>query len=165
MNENISNREQKLFDNLRPVVEPFAVELIDVEIKPHGERPIIRLVVDTDEGIDLSKCEEISDYVSPLIDLEIPDFGVSYDLEISSPGLERTLRRPEELDRFAGREVFVNCYAPHEGSKEWQGELIGYSADGVLLEVDDKKLEIPYDIVASVKLYFDADEALKRQEE
>ncbi len=165
MSENISNREQKLFENLSPVVEPFEVELLDVEIKTHGERPIIRLVVDTKEGIDLGRCEEISDYVAPLIDLEIPDFDESYDLEISSPGLERTLRRSEELDRFAGRQVIINCYAPYEGTKEWRGELVGQGKTGVLLDVDGEKLEIPHDIVASVKLYFDAEEALKKREE
>lgn len=161
MDQSVTNREQKLYENLQPVVEPLEVELVDVVVKTHEDRPIIRLVVDTESGVGLDRCEEISDYVGPLIELEIPDFDEPYDLEISSPGLERTLRREDECERFEGREVVVNCYAPYEDRKEWRGKLKGRGEQGVLVETEEEELEIPFEVIGSIRLYFDAEEALK----
>lgn len=162
MSDSVTNREQQLYENLRPIVEPMEVELIDVEIKTHEEEPLVRLVVDTPEGVELDKCQQISDYISPLLELEAPELPEPYNLEVSSPGLKRKLRREAEYEKFSGREVVVKCYAPFEGQKEWQGTLAGKQEKSILLtDTDSGEIEIPFDKVASVKLYFDAEAALK----
>ncbi len=161
MDQSITNREEKLYRALKPVVEQLGVRLIDVELKTHEKQPVIRVVVYNEEGVGVEKCKLISDYVSPLIDLEMPDFNQSYNLEVSSPGLKRKLRRSAEYQIFMGHRVDVKCYMPVEGRKEWSGDLAGGDSEAVLLELEDQSVELPQEAVASVRLYFNADEALK----
>ncbi len=166
MDGSVTNKEQKLYDNLKPIVEPLEVELVDVEIKTHEEQPLIRVVIDTGEGVPLDKCEKVSEYISPLLELEVPELKGPYNLEVSSPGLKRRLRREEEYDKFRGRDVVINCYAPCEGRKEWQGTLGGRKNEAVLLaDTPAGEILIPINKIASVRLYFDAEAALNKQEE
>ncbi len=161
MEQTITNRERKLYKNLKPLVDPLGVELIDVELKTHEDKPLIRLVVYREQGVALETCQEISDYLGPLIDLELPDLRSSYDLEVSSPGLKRKLRRRKELEIFQGRPVLVNCFMQVEGKKEWKGQLNGQSSEEILLQVNQQQVALPIASVASLRLYFDAEEALK----
>ncbi|MGM0380933.1 MAG: ribosome maturation factor RimP, partial [bacterium] len=101
----ITNREQELFEALKPIVEPLGVKLIDIEFKTHGEESRIRVVVDDDEGVGLSLCEKISKQVDPVIELEEPELRRDFELEVSSPGLRRRLRRKFEYDYFSGRQA------------------------------------------------------------
>jgi len=160
----ISNREDRLFQSLKPVVEPLGVDLIDVEIKTHGERPTVRVVIDSDDGVDSGVCTRVSRNISPVLDVEDPGFSGSYDLQVSSPGLERKLRRPGEFERFQGEEIEITCYEPYQDRKQWVGVLVDVRSDAVVLEIDDgSDVSIPDDKIASARLHFDAEAALKSE--
>ena len=158
----ITNREQELFESLKPIVEPLGVKLIDVEIKTHGGESILRVVVDDEEGVGLALCEKISRQVAPVLELEEENLLHKFELEVSSPGLRRRLRRDFEYDYFSSRQVEVKCYGTYRERKQWEGELRGVSEEGIILDVegDEDEITIPTEQVASVRLKFDAEEAL-----
>lgn len=127
------------------------MELVDVTFRPEGGRRILRVTLDRPGGITLDDCEEISNALSALLDQEDP-IPQSYYLEVSSPGVDRPLVREEDYRRFAGQQVKITTYAPIDGRKNWQGELIGLSDGQVRLRVDQQLVSIPYDKVAKARL-------------
>lgn len=160
----ISRKEDELFQALKPVVEPLGVELVDVELKTHGDRPAVRVVISGDGGVDADFCGKVSRNVSPVLDLEDPGFTGSYDLEVSSPGLKRRIRRPDEYDRFQGKQVEVTCYAPFKQQKEWRGAIQSFAEGELNLKTSDGEIiSIPEEQIASARLYFDAEQALKSE--
>lgn len=160
----ITSKEEELYEALKPIVAPLGVDLIDVELKTHGDRPAVRVVIDSEEGVDSGVCTRVSRNVSPVLDVEDPGFTGAYDLEVSSPGLERRLRRPSEYEQFQGHELEVTCYAPFKEQKEWVGTLSDYSEEGLTLELEnDDLIEIPEEKIASARLHFDAEKALKSE--
>lgn len=159
--ENINRKERKLFEELKPIVNPLGVTLLDVEYKTHTDTPLLRVVVTSEDGVTLKECGKISDQVSPVLDLMELDIKGPYDLEVTSPGLERTLRRDFEVDFFSGREAKIKCYGSFEGEKIWHGRLIETTEENIIIESEDEKIKIPKTAVASIKLDFDADAALK----
>ncbi|MFB6356642.1 MAG: ribosome maturation factor RimP [bacterium] len=164
--DKVTQRESDLYQSLEPVVTPLGVDLVDVAIKTHEDVPVVEVVIDSEEGVGSSTCAKVSQHVSPILDMEDLQFRESYELVVTSPGLERTLRRESELDRFSGRDVEIKCYAPYEERKLWEGTLKGFEGGDVLLEREKKETaRIPSDKIASVKLTFDAEEALKKSEE
>ena len=140
------------------------MSLVDVELKTHGDRPSVRVIIDSDDGVDSGVCSRVSQSISPVLDVEDPGFTGEYDLEVSSPGLDRRLRRPEEYEWFRGQEVEVTCYSPFREKKTWVGVLRDYSGDELSLETDDdESISIPDNNIASVRLHFDAEAALKSE--
>lgn len=160
----ITNKEAQLFETIKPIVEPLGVDLIDVELKTHGERPAVRVVIDSDDGVDSGVCSRVSENISPVLDVEDPGFTGVYDLEVSSPGLDRRLRRSREYERFSGKKIEITCYEPFRDRKEWIGTLRNFENGEVVLEVEDgSTLSIPENNIASARLYFDAEAALKSE--
>lgn len=160
MTVKVTRREDRLFEALRPVVEPLGVSLIDVEVRQADGASRLRVVIDDEDGVSTGLCQRVSNHVRPVLDVEAP--GQYDELEVTSPGVRRRLRRAGEYDRFAGRDVVVTCYAPFRDRKQWRGTLMGGANGGVRIDPeDDDPVEIPEDRVASVRLYFDAEAALK----
>ncbi len=158
----ITNREQELFESLKPIVEPLGVRLIDIELKTHGGESRLRVVVDDEEGVGLALCEKISKQVAPVMEIEEPGLLHKFELEVSSPGLRRRLRRDFEYDYFSSRQVVVKCFGSFKDRKQWKGKLEGISAEGLIIETTPsaEPVTIPLEQVASVRLFFDAEEAL-----
>lgn len=160
MTAKVTRREDRLFEALRPVVEPLDVALIDVEVRQADGGSRLRVVIDDADGVSTGACERVSSHVRPVLDVEAP--GEYDELVVTSPGVRRRLRREGEYDRFAGREVVVTCYAPFRDRKQWRGTLEGGTDEGIRIDPEDAdSVEIPHDRVASVRLYFDAEAALK----
>lgn len=127
------------------------IELVDVTFRPEGGRRILRVTLDRPGGITLDDCQAVSNALSALLDEEDP-IPYSYYLEVSSPGVDRPLVREEDYRRFAGQQVKVSTYAPIDGRKNWQGELIGLTDGQVRLMVDQQLVSIPYEMVARARL-------------
>ena len=100
--------------------------------------------------------------MSPVLDLEDLGFPGTYDLEVSSPGVKRRLRRPAEYKFFVDRDVEVTCYAPYREHKTWKGVFRGQSEEGIVIDIPNgETVKIPENKVASIRLFFDPEEALK----
>jgi len=127
------------------------VEVVDVEyVKERGEY-FLRVYIDKPGGVTLDDCEAFSVVLGERLD-EVDPIPNSYSLEISSPGIERPLKKEADFERFAGRRVAVRTYAPLDGRKNWKGVLHGLSDGHVVLEVDGQRVTIPLTSIAKAHL-------------
>ncbi len=126
---------------LETTVVGLGYELVDVEMSPRGRT--IRVFIDTpgkENGIDVEDCAKVSNQLSRVFEVE----NVDYDrLEISSPGLDRVVRKAEDFTRFAGQDIQIKLRIPQGGRRNFQGELLGCKDGkvGLRLEKDDVELE------------------------
>ena len=126
------------------------LELVDVEYVRERDY-YLRVYIDKAGGIDIDDCQSLSERLEEILDREdfIPD---AYILEVSSPGLDRVLRKPRDFERERGKQVDVTLYAPFDGKKQWTGTLAG--CDGKTLHLDEG-VEIPMDQVSQIRLHID----------
>ena len=139
-----------------PIAESLGYFLWDVEFVKEGARRILRLTIDTEseEGITIDDCEKMHRAIDPVLD-EADPIEEAYYLEVSSPGLERPLKRAGDFLRYAGRDVVVKLYAALDGQKEFCGRLIGRTDAGVRVDVNGEELLFPSESVAKVHLKAD----------
>lgn len=157
----ITRQEDNLYEALKPVVAPLDVDLIDVDVRDHQGEGVIKIIIDSPEGIGIEDCGRVSDQVEPVVKIEETQLYREARLEVTSPGVERRLRRPEEFDRYRGRDVRVKCYAPFQDRKEWIGRLRSSSDEALTLGVENEgTVTLPMNQVASVRLEFNAEKFL-----
>lgn len=135
-----------------PVVGENGMDLVDVEFVKEGTNRYLRLFIDKEGGVDLDDCEKISKIISDLLDKEDP-IEQAYFLEVSSPGLNRPLKKEADFKKYESHQVIVKTFSPFEGKKEHQGKLGKYNDTNLLLLMDnDQQLLIPWEIISQVKL-------------
>jgi ribosome maturation factor RimP len=145
---------------VRPVVEGAGLELVDVTFRREAGRQILRVTVDRDGGIDVDTLSEVSEKVSRRLDLE--DFGRGrYELEVSTPGIERPLKTPSHFRRAVGRRVKVKTAEPVEGERVHTGALVDAGDDVVVVDVDGSQRAIALADVSSARTVADWDAELK----
>jgi len=120
---------------LEPTVERLGYELADLEVRLGGKSGIVRLFIDKPDGVGLEDCEKVSRAVSAVLDVEDP-VPSNYDLEVSSPGLDRKLTKVEHFQRFMGETVKVQMRFPVEGRRRFRGKLVSMDEDNIEVEVD-----------------------------
>ncbi len=145
---------------VRPVIEGAGLDLVEVAFRRESGRRILRVVVDRDGGVDLDTIAELSELVSRRLDLEGFAPG-AYALEVSSPGIERTLRRPAEFRRAVGSRVRLRTTHPGDGATALTGTLVSADDDGFTIAVADREENLRYADVASAKTVVDWDAELK----
>ncbi|HEX9123332.1 MAG TPA: ribosome maturation factor RimP [Actinomycetota bacterium] len=139
---------------VRPVVEAAGLELWEAVYRREGGRMILRVFVDQEGGVDLDTISQVSERLSRRLDLE--DFGEGrYELEVSSPGLERSLRRPRHFQRSVGERVKVKTVEPVNGKKTHEGALVSADAEAIVIAAEGGELRVPYDVVASARTVFE----------
>ena len=136
---------------LAPTVEDLGYELLGVEYLPQGRHSVLRLYIDHSRGITIDDCEVVSREVSALLDVEDPIRG-EYHLEVSSPGLDRPLFRPEHFQRFKGRRCKLRLAEPQEGRRNYVGTILEVDGDRLILEVDGETHSLPLDQVEKANL-------------
>jgi ribosome maturation factor RimP len=150
-------RKEEILEKVRRIVAPLAaqegMELVDVEMGGAG-RQTLRIYIDKTGGVSLDDCSSISRATSAALDVEDPIDG-AYDLEVSSPGLDRPLRTPEHFAKFVGQKVRVKTFGPVaecENRKTFVGTLQGFSEGKVIVEVDGKVFHVPHEQVSKAKV-------------
>jgi ribosome maturation factor RimP len=139
---------------VRPVVEADGLELWDLTYRKESGRRLLRVTVFRPGGIDLETISRTSERLSRRLDLEgLSDEG-PYDLEVTSPGLERTLREPRHFGWSVGEQVRVKTVAPVEGRTVLEGALVSADADGIVVSSDGGEQRVPYGDVASARTVF-----------
>lgn len=134
-----------------PYVAAEGVELDDVEVLGGGK--LLRVVVEADEPLELDRIADLSRGIARLIDNDDPFTG-SYTLEVTSPGLERKLRRPEQFRKAIGSEVHVKTFGPISGEKHHRGTLTSVDDDGIVVTVDGEDRSIDMSDVSSARTVF-----------
>ena len=150
--EDYENRTEEL---LTPIAEVSQVEIYDVEYVKEGSDFYLRCYIDRDGGVNIQDCETVSRALSDQLDAEdyIED---AYILEVSSPGLGRTLKKEKHLSKSIGMEVELKTFKPVNGSKDFEGVLKAFDNDTLTLTVeDDQDLVFQRKDIAVIKLALD----------
>lgn len=139
---------------LEPVVEARGYELVELELTGGGGDRTLRLFIDSPEGIGLEDCQAVSGAVEEVLDEHdpIPD---TYSLEVSSPGIDRPLRRESDFERFAGERVKVRTFAPVDGQRSFTGTLKGRENSHVVLETPEGPTRIAWNQIAKAHVMAD----------
>jgi ribosome maturation factor RimP len=165
--------EESIVERARRTLEPVLVrdgyELVEVEWVRGAGRFTLRVFIDKPGGINIDDCQAVSHVIEPILDVE--DFiEPAYDLEVSSPGLDRPLRTLEHFARYAGQRVHVKAYGPVPGTaegspprKNWTGTLRGHEGGAVLVDVDGVLHRIPHEQIAKAHLEFDVEADLRKK--
>ena len=147
---------------VRPVIEAEGLELVDATMVGQGGRDqVLRVTVDGADGVDIDRIADLSGRISRHLDAEGFEPG-SYALEVSSPGIERSLRRPEQFRRAVGSLVKIKTTVPVAGSSSHEGALLLADEEGVALEVAGEERRVRYADIASARTVADWDAELKR---
>ncbi len=136
---------------LEPTVERLGYELADLEVRLGGKGGLVRVFIDKPEGIDLDDCEKVSLAVSALLDVEDPVPG-NYNLEVSSPGLDRKLTKVEHFQRFEGETVKVQMRFPIEGRRRFRGTLVSSDDENIVVDVDGESHSLPLKTIDTARL-------------
>ena len=137
-----------------PILASLGMELVDVEVVGAGRARTLRLTIDRDGGIDLDALAKANGPVSDALDA-VDALSGPYTLELSSPGVERPLRRPTEFRRFVGTTVSVKSHDPIDGARRHRGLLVEVDDSGIAVEVDGQHRRFSYDAIASARTVFE----------
>lgn len=143
--------EKKLSDMFESVIESMDYELVCVELTGSGNGTILRVYIDSDKGITVDDCTAVSYQLSGLLEVEDP-IQSQYTLEISSPGLDRPLVKPEHFMQFVGDLVKVRSTEAVLGRRNFKGILESFDGEHLSVVVDNEVYEIPLDIVEKANL-------------
>ena len=149
-----SKTEKLAYDLAVPVAESHGYEIYDVEYVKEGPHWFLRIFIDRSEGVNVDDCETVSREVGALLD-EKDAIDVNYFLEISSPGIERSLRQDEHFEKAVGSRVKIKLYRPQDGIKEAVGELADFSDGNVVVNTDGGQVNIPKKNIAKANIVFD----------
>ena len=148
----------KVTEAVFEIAEPFAREndcfVDEVEFKKEGSDYVLRVIVDVDDsagGVSIDQCENVSRALSDALD-EADLIEQAYMLEVSSPGIDRELKKESHFERFMGRDVDVKFYKPHMGSKMHTGKLVAYADKTVTVEINGEPLTFAQGDAASIRL-------------
>jgi ribosome maturation factor RimP len=144
---------EKLVD---PVLNQEGAELVDLKLVRESGRLVLRFFLDKPGGITLDDCEHLSNRIGALLD-ESDAVSGSYVLEVSSPGLDRVIKKEKDFIRFTGKAVSVRLKAPREGRRNFKGVLQGFSEGRVLIEAQGQKFEFPLESIDEARLDYQAE--------
>lgn len=145
---------EKVSSLIMPVIERAGMELVDLEYRKEGSGWVLRIFIDMVGGVTLDDCTEISREVDAILDSEdvIPH---QYSLEVSSPGLNRPLKKEADFKRFAGKLAKVKTFEAIGGSRNFKGRIVGCENGVVALNVDGVVQEIPISMMAKANLEYE----------
>lgn len=139
---------------LIPIVEANGVEIYDVEYVKEGSDYYLRAYIDKPDGVNIIDCENVSRALSDALDREdfIPD---AYILEVSSPGLGRTLKKDRHLEKSIGQDVEIRLYKPENGTKEYEGVLESFDAETITISDGEREYSFYRNNIAIIRLALD----------
>lgn len=149
------SKELKIAEIVTPVTERMGLELVDVEYIQDGGYWFVRIYIDnenTEKGIDLDECTEVSRAVENQIDAIIEE---KFFLEVSSPGLERPLKKEKDFIKFQGSKVSIKLKHKIDEKKAFEGILKKYENGKIYVVTEEKEVEIPFEEIKKANLLFE----------
>ncbi len=134
-----------------PVCLDEGLDLVYVQYRRESHGRVLRLFIDKAGGVSLDDCTRVSRQLNDILDVNLEDIG-PYHLEVSSPGTDRPLGKPEDFDRFQGHKASIRTLQPINGRKNFKGILKGFSAEGVCLACDHDEMVIPLEDISIARL-------------
>lgn len=136
---------------IEPAVQALKYELVDVELVGGGAQAVLRIYIDSPEGINVDDCAKVSRQVSALLDVEDPIPG-HYTLEVSSPGLDRPLVTHADFVRFTGALIKAKVTQPILGRRNFTGRLVEVDGDRIVVEVDNESYDLTLSNIEKARL-------------
>jgi ribosome maturation factor RimP len=145
---------QEVSKTIEPILRSQGLELIDVEYNREAQGWVLRIYLDREGGITVEDCAEASRELGAILEVRdlIPN---RYVLEVSSPGVTRPLKRPEDFNKYQNRSVKIKLFMPLEGRRNFKGKLLGLKEDKVSVESERRIYEIPIQNIAKANLEVD----------
>ena len=138
------------------VAQPEGLEVIEVEVKGGGAHRFVRISIDKPAGVSHGDCELVAQQVGTILDVEDVVPGGRYTLEVSSPGVERKLLKPEDYQRFQGRKAKITLREPRDGRRHWEGALAGLENGSIALETQPGTImRFPFEQIHKANLKFE----------
>ncbi len=150
----------RLWDVVEPYLAQEHVELDDLELRGRGKSRVLKITVDAEGGVDLDHITELARGISRLLD-EAADLQGPYTLEVSSPGLERSLRRPAQYRKALGREVKIKTAVPIAGTTSHRGIVASADDNGLVLSIGEQDRRIEFRDIAAARTVFTWDRGAK----
>ena len=141
-------------DLVSPVADEMGIILWDVEYVKEGTKKILRITIDSNEGIDINTCEKFHRTIDPMLD-EADPIDESYYLEVTSPGIEREIKTDAHIEMCLGEKVEVKLYAPKNNSKIYAGKLLGLNEGRVVIEFNGENIEFEKNEIAKMQTVFE----------
>ncbi|MGJ8670829.1 MAG: ribosome maturation factor RimP [Oceanococcus sp.] len=132
-----------LQDKLEPAVVGLGYDLLCVELQSTGVDAVLRVYIDSPNGIGVEDCVAVSREISALLDVDDP-IDSAYRLEVSSPGMDRPLVKPQHFIEYIGRDAKLRLRIPHEGRRNFRGKLLACDENTVSVEVDGERFDLPF---------------------
>ena len=146
-----SDLQSKIVVLIAPIIKTIGCELWGVELLGEGKSSLLRVYIDKEEGVTLEDCERVSRQIGAVLDVEDLLKG-RYNLEVSSPGLDRPLFTKAQYEQFIGSKVRVKLRVPQEGVRNYTGKISKVIDDEITLIVDDANIVIPIINIDRAKL-------------
>jgi ribosome maturation factor RimP len=143
--------QERLTQLLEPLVESLGYELLLLEFSPQGRSALLRLYLDAPGGVTLGDCEQVSREAAALLDVEDP-VKTPYQLEVSSPGMDRPLTKPVHFERFIGRKARVEVEVPINGQRRFVGVIAGIGREAVRLAVQQGEVQLAFSAISRARL-------------
>ena len=134
-----------------PLLESMGLELVEVQFRPEGHGWVLRLYIDSEQGVNLDDCASVSREMSTWLDVE-DMIEQAYHLEVSSPGLERPLKKQADFERFSGRKARIKLKEPRGERRVFIGTLGPVHEGGLTLVVDEVPVKIAFTEIARARL-------------
>lgn len=142
----MSAKLRLLQELIQPGVEALGYKLWGIEYLAQGQHSTLRVYIDSEDGINVDDCAKASHQISGVLDVEDPISG-QYNLEVSSPGMDRPLFTLEQFAEYAGNQVQLRLRVPFEGRRKFKGLLNGVEGEDVLVIVDQDEYLLPIDYI------------------
>ena len=136
---------------IEPVVEGLGYECVGVEYNPHPKHGLLRIYIDTENGILVEDCTKVSHQVSGVLDVEDP-ITDNYSLEVSSPGEDRPFYKISQFERYIGSTVAVHLFSPVNGRRKITGKIIQVEGDVITFEENENVYPIPFAAMSKARL-------------
>lgn len=151
-----NTRQDKLTHLLKPAVEGLGYELVGIEHLPMGKHTVLRIYIDSPDGITVDDCSQVSHQVSGVLEVEEPIKG-QFTLEVSSPGIDRPLFNFEQFEKFVGSKVKIKLYHAIEGRRKITGLIDGIEGDDIIiLDADsDTRIQLQIDDIDKANIITD----------
>jgi ribosome maturation factor RimP len=142
---------EHLVNLIEPIVEGLGYECVGIEYNSHPRHGLLRIYIDTSEGVLLEDCTKVSHQISGMLDVEDP-ISDNYELEVSSPGADRPFFKLSQFEQFIGDTVTVNLFKPINKQRKITGSIESVEGDVILLLQADQLIEIPFQAMSKVRL-------------
>lgn len=154
----MANIEEKVEKLIEPIIEKIGYDLYDVEYAKEGKNYFLRIFIDNEKGIDLNDCEKVNDAITDILDEE-NYIKEQYFLEVSSPGVERILRKDKHLEQNIGEQINIKLFKKDEnGKKEYLGKLKEFDDLKIIIEQDENEIQVERKNISQIKTVYNWEE-------